>query len=111
MYLTGLFLAAPESDSDDEAVWTDAEGEIAGSVERIFSNFAASPDGGKRMIVVSGEVGSGVVPESRLGRRFRDLQGRANQIAARLADEVVLVVAGLPLWVKREGRADERTPG
>ena len=51
-------------------------------------------------LVVSNEVGSGVHPETPVGRRFRDLLGVANQAVARVADEVVLVVAGCPLWVK-----------
>jgi adenosylcobinamide kinase / adenosylcobinamide-phosphate guanylyltransferase len=51
-------------------------------------------------ILVSNEVGAGVVPEHPLGRRFRDLQGILNQRVAALADRVVLMVAGLPLVVK-----------
>jgi adenosylcobinamide kinase / adenosylcobinamide-phosphate guanylyltransferase len=51
-------------------------------------------------ILVSNEVGAGVVPEHSLGRRFRDLQGILNQRVAALADRVVLMVAGLPLVVK-----------
>jgi adenosylcobinamide kinase / adenosylcobinamide-phosphate guanylyltransferase len=52
------------------------------------------------LIVVSSEVGSGVVPDARLGRQFRDLLGIANQSLASAADEVVLLVAGLPLRLK-----------
>lgn len=48
-------------------------------------------------IVVSNEVGSGVVPMHPVGRRFRDLQGRANQAFARAADAIYLVVAGKAL--------------
>ncbi len=51
-------------------------------------------------IVVSNEVGSGVVPENRLAREFRDLAGLTNQIVARKADEVYLVVSGIPLKIK-----------
>ncbi|MCG8607780.1 bifunctional adenosylcobinamide kinase/adenosylcobinamide-phosphate guanylyltransferase [bacterium] len=49
------------------------------------------------IIVVSNEVGMGVVPDNPLGRKFRDLVGHANQEVARLADRSVLMVAGLPL--------------
>jgi adenosylcobinamide kinase/adenosylcobinamide-phosphate guanylyltransferase len=52
------------------------------------------------VILVSNEVGSGIVPESALGRRFRDAQGRLNQAMARACDGVVLVVAGLPMPLK-----------
>jgi adenosylcobinamide kinase/adenosylcobinamide-phosphate guanylyltransferase len=51
-------------------------------------------------VLVSNEVGFGIVPENALARRFRDLQGRLNQRLATRADRVVLVVAGLPLIVK-----------
>ena len=50
--------------------------------------------------IVTNEVGWGVVPETPLGRLFRDVAGRANQVAARHAEEVVLMVAGLPMMVK-----------
>lgn len=51
-------------------------------------------------VVVANEVGSGIVPDYPLGRRFRDLQGILNQRIAARADRVVLMVAGLPLAVK-----------
>jgi adenosylcobinamide kinase/adenosylcobinamide-phosphate guanylyltransferase len=50
--------------------------------------------------LVANEVGSGIVPENALARRFRDLQGVLNQRLAARADCVVLVVAGLPLVMK-----------
>jgi len=52
------------------------------------------------LYVVSNELGSGVVPENRLARRFRDLHGLLNQKFAQAADEAWLVVAGLPLKLK-----------
>lgn len=52
------------------------------------------------LIVVSDEVGLGVVPESAAGRRFRDLLGLVNQRVADVAEEVYLCVAGLELKVK-----------
>lgn len=52
------------------------------------------------LIVVSNEVGFGVVPPSALGRWFRDALGLANQRVAAAAREVVLTVAGIPLVVK-----------
>jgi adenosylcobinamide kinase/adenosylcobinamide-phosphate guanylyltransferase len=50
--------------------------------------------------LVANEVGSGIVPDYPLGRRFRDLQGILNQRIAARADRVVLMVAGLPLALK-----------
>lgn len=52
------------------------------------------------IIIVSNEVGGGLTPEHPVGRAFRDLQGFANQRLARAADNVVFVVAGLPLQLK-----------
>lgn len=52
------------------------------------------------VVAVSNEVGGGIVPDNRLGRSFRDLQGFTNQILAREAERVVLIVAGLPLTLK-----------
>lgn len=54
----------------------------------------------RTVILVSNEVGSGVVPAYALGRRFRDLVGEINQRIAAAADIVVLMVAGLPLLLK-----------
>jgi adenosylcobinamide kinase / adenosylcobinamide-phosphate guanylyltransferase len=52
------------------------------------------------VVLVSNEVGFGIVPDNALARRFRDLQGRLNQKLAARADRVVLMVAGLPVMVK-----------
>ena len=51
-------------------------------------------------IIVTNEVGLGLVPPNKLGRLYRDFLGKANQILAQSADEVYLMVAGLPLPVK-----------
>lgn len=53
-----------------------------------------------RFIIVSNEVGLGLVPANRAGRLYRDLLGRANQVLAQCADEVYLMVAGLPMKIK-----------
>lgn len=52
------------------------------------------------LVVISNEVGWGIVPETPLGRVFRDAQGRLNQAMAQVCDRVTLVVAGLPLTLK-----------
>lgn len=56
-------------------------------------------------VLVSNEVGLGIVPDNALARRFRDQAGRLHQRLAARADRVVLTVAGLPLFVK--GGPDE----
>jgi adenosyl cobinamide kinase/adenosyl cobinamide phosphate guanylyltransferase len=54
----------------------------------------------RRAVLVSDEVGLGVVPETPAGRLFRDVLGTLNQRLAMLSDEVVLVVAGLPMRLR-----------
>ena len=65
--------------------------------------FEALGDLPGRVIMVSNEVGWGVVPANELARRFADEQGRLNQAVAALCDRVTLVVAGLPLELKAGG--------
>src|SRR5262249_50433089 len=70
-----------------------AEDEVRGLIES-----ARATQGS--VIVVTNEVGLGIVPASRLGRLYRDLLGRANAAVAREAAEVYLLVSGLPLEIK-----------
>jgi adenosylcobinamide kinase / adenosylcobinamide-phosphate guanylyltransferase len=72
---------------DDEPEVTDAAAAFVGALL----------DRGGPAVVVSNEVGSGVHPEGELGRRYRDLLGRVNQIVAAAADTTLLVVAGRAL--------------
>lgn len=52
------------------------------------------------LIVVSNEVGMGIVPENALARRYRDLLGRANQVMAEAAHTALFMVSGIPLYLK-----------
>lgn len=52
------------------------------------------------LIVVSNEVGMGIVPVDPMGRRFRDLSGMANQRIAWVSDRVIFMVSGIPLFLK-----------
>jgi adenosylcobinamide kinase/adenosylcobinamide-phosphate guanylyltransferase len=54
-----------------------------------------------RLILVSNEVGLGIVPATPLGRHYRDLLGRVNQAVASTADSVVLMIAGLPVDLRQ----------
>lgn len=81
------------------------EGEPPGDIEtavlaEIEAILAVRVEKAAPLIVVSNEVGLGVVPASNLGRLYRDLLGRANQQLAAQADQVIFMVAGLPLTVK-----------
>jgi adenosylcobinamide kinase/adenosylcobinamide-phosphate guanylyltransferase len=53
------------------------------------------------VVLVSNEVGMGLVPETALGRDFRDAQGRLNQQIGAAVANVAFVAAGLPIWLKR----------
>ena len=61
---------------------------------------AALRDAACPVVLVANEVGLGLVPQTPLGRRFRDAAGHLNQEIAALADRVVFVTAGLPLVLK-----------
>jgi adenosylcobinamide kinase / adenosylcobinamide-phosphate guanylyltransferase len=74
-----------------------ADADIEREMERLEKSLVAMK---VPVVLVANEVGSGIVPEHPLGRRFRDLQGILNQRIAAHADRVVLMVAGLPLAVK-----------
>ncbi len=52
-------------------------------------------------VIISNEVGWGIVPENVLARKFRDLSGNLNQALAAVADQVILTVAGIPLFLKQ----------
>lgn len=52
------------------------------------------------VVIVSNEVGAGIVPGTKLGRTFRDICGRANQLAAEHAEDVYFLVSGIPLKIK-----------
>ena len=51
-------------------------------------------------VIISNEVGWGIVPDNPLARKFRDLSGNLNQALAAVADQVILTVAGIPLFLK-----------
>ena len=80
-----------------------AAARVAGEVGSLLERFA---DGTASMIVVSNEVGMGVVPAYASGRQYRDLLGTANQLIARVADRVYWMVGGLPVEVKASGMAE-----
>jgi adenosylcobinamide kinase/adenosylcobinamide-phosphate guanylyltransferase len=82
----GAWSAEPGSTAYDAAL-----GEVAAQVDALVAAVSASP---ARVVLVSNEVGSGVVPATASGRLFRDLLGSLNASVAAACDEVSLVVAG-----------------
>ena len=61
---------------------------------------AALAEGEGRVVIVSNEVGLGIVPDNALARSFRDLSGAAHQRLAEICEDVYFVIAGLPLTLK-----------
>jgi adenosylcobinamide kinase/adenosylcobinamide-phosphate guanylyltransferase len=76
-------------------------GTVTDAEEKVHGLIAVLPRLSFHVVLVTNEVGWGIVPENELGRRFRDLLGWANQQFAAAAHEVVLTVAGLPLVIKK----------
>lgn len=91
MLVSNVLLAFPESAGVAD-VWPAVKAEVEG-----IARFAR---GAATTVVVTNEVGLGVVPSTPLGRVYRDLLGKANQRLAAAAGEVYLVVAGIPIEVK-----------
>jgi len=70
---------------------------IGSEMRRIVFSLRKNPG---TSVIVTNEVGWGIVPDNPLGRRFRDMQGKANSIIAKEADKVCLLVSGIPLYIK-----------
>jgi adenosylcobinamide kinase / adenosylcobinamide-phosphate guanylyltransferase len=70
---------------------------VGAAVDALVAAVAGAPG---RVVLVSAEVGLGIVPETGAGRLFRDELGALNAALAAVCDEVVLLVAGLPMRLK-----------
>jgi adenosylcobinamide kinase/adenosylcobinamide-phosphate guanylyltransferase len=71
---------------------------IEAEIERLISSLVSPPL--SLMYIVSNEVGMGIVPDHKLSREFRDMAGILNQKVAEIADEVYLMVSGIPVRMK-----------
>lgn len=100
-YLSNLVLSGNETDPDFEV--------------RVMEHLTALADylsaRWYRSIVVTNEVGSGLVPAARLSRIFRDMQGWANQYFAQKSEQVYLCVCGLPVCIKNDESDYNRNRG
>ena len=82
--------------ADEAALEKAVEAEIKGLIDCIGKTKA-------HFIIVTNEVGLGIIPADRVSRLYRDLLGRANQMLAARADEVLLMVAGIAITIKKPG--------
>lgn len=76
------------------------EEEIGREIDSILSIVASS---GSTLIIVSNELGMGIVPQNRLSRLYRDIIGRMNQRISARADEVYFLVSGIAMRIKKDG--------
>ena len=77
-----------------------SDGDIQAEIDALCS---AAKQAAYPVVLVTNEVGMGLVPETSLGRRFREVAGRANRLAAEQADTVELMVSGIPMRIKHAG--------
>lgn len=87
LWISNLLMQAPGT----------AEDEIIGSIDELEQSLQTVQC---PVFLVSNEVGTGIVPENPLARKFRDIIGLANQRVAAWADEVIWMVAGIPVTLK-----------
>jgi adenosylcobinamide kinase/adenosylcobinamide-phosphate guanylyltransferase len=81
----------------DKIDYASAEGRVVAEIEGLIRCIKSTK---ATFMIVSNEVGMGVVPVYKAGRIYRDLLGRANQLLAQQADDVYLMVAGIPWRLK-----------
>jgi len=100
-YLTNLLMKLKDDWDNDTLLAPEEqaflEREIGSEVDKLIKTIRQCK---RDCIAVTNEVGWGVVPQSAMGRLFRDVAGRANQALAAAADEVYLVACGIPMRIK-----------
>ncbi|MDK9716998.1 MAG: bifunctional adenosylcobinamide kinase/adenosylcobinamide-phosphate guanylyltransferase [Trichlorobacter sp.] len=90
LWLSNLLLSCDENDPG-------CEEQIASHVHRLATTLRGMST---PVVLVTNEVGQGIVPEHRLGRLYRDIAGQANQILAACCDHVHVCISGIPLKLK-----------
>lgn len=81
-------------------MWLSNLMEAGRDIDAETDTFLEAVENGPQVICVSNEIGMGLVPETAIGRKFRDAQGRLNQRIAARAGRVAFVAAGLPIFLK-----------
>ena len=118
LWVSNVLLKAigPERDEDTmpPTEWSTIEASVVNEAQALLTD---ARDRDLTLILVSNEVGMGVVPATSLGRHYRDILGRVNQVVASTADALILMVAGLavdlrqlpPCSIARMPREDRAT--
>lgn len=106
---TNLLLETVEEPEGEDASYENVDYEMASDYIlgelQLFCGIAKEYP----MVFVTDEIGLGVVPESTLGRNFRDILGKANQYLASLCSEVYFVVSGIPVRIKDEQNTEDKS--
>ncbi len=97
LLVSNIFLGKDRGFSEKEIDANEAEDRVLAEVQAMIDLMGKS---NAIFIIVSNEVGLGIVPENRSARIYRDLLGKANQLVARHADEVYFMISGIPMKVK-----------
>ena len=97
LLVSNILLGNNRGFAGDEIDADEAENRV---MAEIWSIIALAKNSRAIFIIVSNEVGLGIVPENRFARIYRDLLGKANQLVAQHADEVYLMISGIPMKVK-----------
>jgi adenosylcobinamide kinase/adenosylcobinamide-phosphate guanylyltransferase len=100
IWLNNWLLAHNLTELEETAASRQPVGAVLAAVNELLAAFASLPDT-KTLVVVTNEVGLGIVPAYALGRVYRDLLGLVNQRLAAASDQVYLMVAGLAVDIKR----------
>lgn len=95
--ITNVMYDAAGEQPEDDWDFVSIEQVVNQQIDILLAACAISP---ADVILVTNEVGMGIVPENRLARHFRDIAGRVNQRLAQSADEVWLVVSGIGVKIK-----------
>lgn len=103
LWLTNLLLSEYSEESSEDPFAQDEKEQIILDQVRRIAHLAQ--DIVPQVIMVTNEVGQGIVPDNPLSRAYRDLAGRANQLLGRTASKVYSVVAGYPVEIKESGQA------
>ena len=102
LWVSNVLLKAigPERDADTMplAAWTAIEASVVNEAKALLAD---ARDHDLTMILVSNEVGMGVVPATSLGRHYRDILGRVNQVVGSASDALILMVAGLAVDLRQ----------
>lgn len=83
----------------DLALYSKIENQVLADIQRQLQELKRT---NTSFVIVTNEIGLGIVPDSKITRLYRDIVGRVNQYLANLSDEVILLVSGIPLKIKGE---------